>query len=95
MYYYVVNARAPWSLHGALTGRSADTHIMRSKNSSLVDTSAVSALASLLLAGGGTPKRTLCGQIVLRYVDCFAPSEASCRECKKRWRIAAEKELAE
>jgi len=35
---------------------------------------------------------TLCGLGVARIVDVFEPSEASCRECKRRYEIALPRE---
>jgi len=32
---------------------------------------------------------TLCGLLAGRRVDVFTPDEASCRECRKRWQLAA------
>lgn len=39
-------------------------------------------------------KFTLCGLNATRYMNVFAPSEASCRECRKRWQLATAKEAA-
>lgn len=77
MPYYVVNAGR---------GRSS-THIMKSTSSSIpgLGTFVVSNVAGF---GGGTTKQTLCGLTATRYVNVFTPSEASCRECKKRWQLA-------
>jgi hypothetical protein len=36
----------------------------------------------------GYVKTTLCGLTASRYVNVFTPSEASCRECKRRWQLA-------
>jgi hypothetical protein len=75
MPYYVVNA-----------GRGRSTHIMKSKSPSIpgVGTFLVSNIVGF---GGGTVKYTLCGLAATRYVDVFTPSEASCRECRKRWQL--------
>jgi hypothetical protein len=75
--YYVVNAGR---------GRSS-THIMKSTSPSIpgLGTFVVSNVAAF---GGGTTKQTLCGLTATRYVNVFTPSEASCRECKKRWQLA-------
>jgi hypothetical protein len=75
--YYVVNAGR---------GRSS-THIMKSTSPSIpgLGTFVVSNVVGF---GGGTTKQTLCGLTATRYVNVFAPSEASCRECKKRWQLA-------
>lgn len=44
------------------------------------------------MIGTVTTKSTLCGLAATRYVDVFDPSEASCRECRKRWQLAAAEE---
>jgi hypothetical protein len=82
MPYYVVNA-----------GRGRSTHIMKSKNPSIpgVGTFVVSNTVGF---GGGTTKSTLCGLTATRYVNVFTPSEASCRECHKRWQLDLAAEAA-
>ncbi len=67
-------------------GRGRSTHIM--KSSSSYTPGMVSSVVT------GFVKVTLCGLQATRYVDVFQPSEASCRECKKRWQIAMAKEAA-
>jgi hypothetical protein len=44
-----------------------------------------------LTSGGGT---TLCGKRVSRTLNIFAPNEAGCRECKRRWQLAVAAEAA-
>lgn len=80
MPYYVVNA-----------GRGRSTHVMKSKSSSIpgVGTFLISNIVGF---GGGTVKYTLCGLAATRYVSVFSPSEASCRECRKRWQLEASAE---
>jgi hypothetical protein len=77
MPYYVVNA-----------GRGRSTHIMKSKSPSTPNPLSPGSIAAQLLWFGGNPKFTLCGLQATRYVDVFSPSEASCRECRKRWQAA-------
>lgn len=36
---------------------------------------------------------TLCGQKVSRMMDIFSPPEATCRECKRRWELAAQRTI--
>jgi hypothetical protein len=79
--YYVVNAR---NSRGGVTSRA--THIMKSGSAS------TPGMVSAAVVGYG--KQTLCGQWAGRYVDVFQPSEASCRECRKRWQVATTKEAA-
>lgn len=31
---------------------------------------------------------TLCGTKVSRLIEVFAPGEATCRECKRRWQLS-------
>ncbi|GEM_PF-6264058 len=81
MPYYVVNAR---NSRGGITSRA--THIMKSGNAS------TPGIVSAVVVGYG--KQTLCGQWAGRYVDVFQPSEASCRECRKRWQLATAQETA-
>jgi hypothetical protein len=71
--YYVVNVGR---------GRSA-THIMRSKSASTPR-----GIATQLLGFGSNEKLTLCGLTATRHVNIFQPAQASCRECKARWRAA-------
>jgi hypothetical protein len=75
--YYVVNAGR---------GRSS-THIMKSKSPSIPGLGTF-VVSNIVAFGGGTTKQTLCGLTATRYVNVFTPSEASCRECKKRWQLA-------
>ena len=77
MPYYVVNAGR---------GRSY-THIMNSKSPSIPGLGTF-VVSNVVAFGGGTTKQTLCGLTATRYVNVFTPSEASCRECKKRWQLA-------
>lgn len=81
MPYYVVNAR---NSRGGVTSRA--THIMKSGSAT------TPGVVSAVVAGYG--KQTLCGQSAARYVSVFQPSEASCRECRKRWQLAMAKEAA-
>jgi hypothetical protein len=37
---------------------------------------------------------TLCGLRAGRRVDVFAPGEASCRECRKRWQLRAARDAS-
>lgn len=78
--YYVVNAGR---------GRSA-THIMRSTSASTPHPLSPGSIIAELLWFGGVGKETLCGLIATRHVDVFRPSEASCRECRKRWQLATQ-----
>jgi hypothetical protein len=66
-------------------GRSS-THVMKSNGTW------VPGPASQVIIGA--VKTTLCGLTATRYVDVFSPSEASCRECKKRWQLAVEVDAA-
>jgi Short C-terminal domain len=77
MPYYVVNA-----------GRGRSTHIMKSNSPRTPNPLSPGGIAAQLLWFGGNPKFTLCGLQATRYVDVFSPSEASCRECSKRWQAA-------
>jgi len=77
MPYYVVNA-----------GRGRSTHIMKSNSPSTPNPLSPGSIAAQLLWFGGNPKFTLCGLQATRFVDVFSPSEASCRECRKRWQAA-------
>ncbi len=77
MPYYVVNAGR---------GRSS-THIMKSTSPSIPGLGTF-VVSNVVAFGGGTTKETLCGLTATRYVNVFTPSEASCRECKKRWQLA-------
>ena len=67
-------------------GRGRSTHIMKSGGTW------VPGLASQIITGA--VKVTLCGLTATRYVNVFTPSEASCRECKKRWQLAVAPESA-
>jgi hypothetical protein len=87
MGYYVVNAR---TARGSIT---AGTHIMRSNNPKTPGLA--SDLAADFLYFGSTIKHTLYGRQAGRYVNVFAPAEASCRECRKRWQLAVQQEAAE
>lgn len=75
MPYYAVNA-----------GRGRSTHIMKSKNLSIPGVGKF-LISNIVGFGGGTVKYTLCGLAATRYVSVFTPSEASCRECRKRWQL--------
>jgi hypothetical protein len=75
MPYYVVNA-----------GRGQSTHIMKSKSPSIPGMGTF-LISNIVGFGGGTVKDTLCGLAASRYVSMFTPSEASCRECRKRWQL--------
>jgi hypothetical protein len=75
MPYYVVNA-----------GRGRSTHIMKSKSPSIPGVGTF-LFSNIVGFGGGTVKYTLCGLSATRYVNVFTPSEASCRECRKRWQL--------
>lgn len=44
--------------------------------------------------GLGGVKSTLCGLWAGRHVEVFKPSEASCRECRKRYQLAMAKQAA-
>lgn len=68
------------------TGRGRSTHIMKSM------TSGVPSFANTVITG--YTKSTLCGLTASRYVNVFTPSEASCRECKKRWQLAVAADAA-
>lgn len=83
MPYYVVNA-----------GRGRSTHIMKSKNPTTPNPLSPGSIAAELLWFGGNPKFTLCGLQATRYVNVFSPSEASCRECRRRWQLAVAPESA-
>jgi hypothetical protein len=77
MPYYVVNTRTRGG------GASRGTHIMESRDQATPHF----GLGDLL--GFGTAVRSaLCGMPAWRYVEVFEPSEASCRECRRRWEIA-------
>jgi hypothetical protein len=86
MGYYVVNV-----MNSRGKGTSRATHIM---DSSSPDTPGFpSALtAGTVLAAGRGPRNTLCGLLAGRHVDVFQPPEASCPECRKRYRLALAKE---
>jgi hypothetical protein len=71
--YWVVNAGR---------GRSS-THIMHSRNPSTPR-----GVATQLAGFGSNAKTTLCGLTATRHVGVFGPAQASCRECKQRWRNA-------
>src|ERR1700730_3979677 len=45
-------------------------------------------LSNVVGFGGGTTKETLCGLTATRYVNVFTSSEASCRECRRRWELS-------
>jgi hypothetical protein len=77
MPYYVVNA-----------SRGRSTHVMKSNSPSTPNPVSPGSIVAELLWFGGSPKFTLCGLQATRYVDVFSPSEASCRECRKRWQAA-------
>ncbi len=81
MPYYVVNAGR---------GRSS-THIMKSTSPSIPGLGTF-VVSNVVAFGGGTIKQTLCGLTATRYVNVFTPSDASCRECKKRWQLAGRAE---
>lgn len=85
MPYYVVNA-----------GRGRSTHIMESSSPGTPNPASLEGMVAELLWFGGKAKSTLCGLQASRHVDVFAPAEASCRECKKRWqlKVAAEERQA-
>lgn len=73
--YYVVNV-----------GRDrSTTHIVKTPAKGSL-TEFWENLGRLAMAGG--PRRTLCGLPAARTVDVFEPTEASCRECRKRWQLA-------
>jgi hypothetical protein len=80
--YYVVNAGR---------GRSA-THIMQSKSPRTPNPLSPGSITAQLLWFGGNPKDTLCGLIATRHVDVFSPAEASCRECRRRWQLAQQRQ---
>ena len=67
-------------------GRGRATHIMKSSSAS------IPGMASQVITGYA--KSTLCGLTASRYVNVFTPSEASCRECKKRWQLAVTADAA-
>ncbi len=67
-------------------GRGRATHIMKSGSAY------VPGLVNSVVAG--YVKSTLCGLTASRYVNVFTPSEASCRECKKRWQLAVAADAA-
>jgi hypothetical protein len=81
--YYVVNA-----------GRGRSTHIMKSKSPSTPNPLSPGSIAADLLWFGGNPKYTFCGLHATRHVNVFSPSEASCRECRRRWQLALAAEAA-
>ena len=83
MPYYVVN-----------TGRGRSTHIMKSNSPNTPNPMSPGSIAAQLIWFGGNPKHSLCGLQATRYVNVFTPSEASCRECKKRWQLAIAAEAA-
>jgi hypothetical protein len=57
-------------------GRGRSTHVSMAP---------VPGLAITLLAGAPS---TLCGLPATRQVDAFTPAEVSCRECRRRWKLA-------
>jgi hypothetical protein len=61
---------------------------MKSNSPSTPNPLSPGSIVAELLWFGGNPKFTLCGVQATRYVDVFSPSEASCRECRKRWQAA-------
>lgn len=75
----------PYYVVNAGRGR-ASTHIMKSGGTW------VPGLASQVITGA--VKATLCGLTATRYVNVFTPSEASCRECRKRWQLDVAAEAA-
>lgn len=77
--FYVVNAG--W-------GSSRATHIMRSKSAYIPNANPrdLGNIALSVVTGYvPTAKSTLCGLPAGRYVNAFAPGEAGCRECRRRW----------
>jgi hypothetical protein len=46
----------------------------------------MSGLLSLIV--GNQMSYALCGRRASRQIDVFEPSEATCRECKRRWELA-------
>lgn len=68
----------PYYVVNAGSGRSS-THIMNSARTR------APGLAGQVITGA--VKVTLCGLTATRYVNVLNPSEASCRECRKRWRL--------
>ncbi len=67
-------------------GRGRATHIMKSSSAS------IPGMASQVITGYA--KSNFCGLTASRYVSVFTPSEASCRECKKRWQLAVAADAA-
>jgi hypothetical protein len=60
-------------------------NVGRGRLATHISTERVSGLFLTLWSGPGL---TLCGLRATRHVDVFRPSEASCRECRKRWQLA-------
>lgn len=77
--FWVVNA----------DGCGSETHIMKSFSPS---TPSPYSMTNIFI--GSTVKFTLCGQMANRYVDCFKPEQADCRECVTRWSNEAFNEMA-
>jgi|SRR5580704_4330049 hypothetical protein len=67
---------------------------MESRSASTPNPMSPGSVAAQLLWFGGNAKSTLCGLQATRYVNVFTPSEASCRECRKRWQLAVAGEQA-
>ena len=83
MPFYVVNAGS---------GRSS-THIVQSNSPELAKEQR-GVVDDVAIGFSGVPKYTLCGLQATRLVNVFAPDGASCRECKKRWKLAKAAEAA-
>jgi hypothetical protein len=61
----------------SFSGESTTLHIMQGR-----------AHGMLLNMAVGMDQYTLCGRLVSRNIDIFQPSEATCRDCKRRWQLA-------
>ena len=79
-----VPARKGQQLWVVQSGRSSVLHLMRSKTPSTPNPMSPGSIVAQLLWFGGNEKSTLCGRQATRYVNVFAPHEATCRECKRR-----------
>jgi hypothetical protein len=71
--YHACYARA----RGIFSNESTAIHVMRG-----------AVHGALLNIALGQDQYTLCGRLATRHIDIFKPSEATCRECKRRWQLA-------